>query len=222
MSLDSLLEAAPEVIAGFFNFLINFATKPRATLQPYQGRGKIDPKLISYVSLSVGLSFVVALIASAIGVAEDPSQTLTFIRSFEPELLPIVVIVLILGITILLHVAARVYISLMRITPGALDAHLGGSIQDSINASFGFSAFFVPLTTLLFSALLVAANQNPDSVSPIVPGIVGLGLAVVLLIYYPAALSATHPNTSYLQGAIALAASVTGIYLLGDLLARLF
>lgn len=151
MGLDILIEAAPELLAGFFDFLINFARKPIATLEPYQGKGKIDSKLISYVSLSAGLSIVIALIARAVGVAEDPSQTLAFIRSFEPEVLPIVVIVLILGITILFHIAARGYIS---------------------------------------------------------------------LIYFPAALSATHPNTSFIQAAIALSASVTVVYLLGDLLAR--
>ncbi len=221
MNFSSMLKATPELLAEYFNFAINFAQKPRATLQPYQAFGRIDSKLTSFVLLGVGLSIVIALIAGEIGVAEDPSSTLSFIRSFDSSLLPVVTIVLILAITIVFHLAAQVYIRLNRLIPGALYAHLGGSLQDSINAAFGFAAFFVPLTTILLSVLLVLTNQNPTVITPIVPGITGIALAVVMVIYFPAALSATHPNTSFMQAFLALAASVVVIFLLRDLLGRL-
>ncbi len=222
MSLSSLLKTTPELLAEYLNFSINFAKKPRATLQPYEGKGSIDSKLTRFVLLSVALSFIIALIASKFGVAEDPSPTLAFIHSFDPSLLPIVAIVLILAITILFHLAAQIYISLNRLIPGALDAHLGGSVQDSINASFGFAAFFVPLTTIVLSVLLILANQNSAVINPMVPGTIGIALAVVSVIYYPAALSATHPNTSFLQAFLAVSASLVVIFLLRDLLERLF
>ena len=85
-----------EPLADYLSFLVNFASKPRAALQPYAGKGSIDPKLLSFVAFAVGLSWIISLIANAIGTVDDPSRIIRFVVSFKTSVLPEVALILIL------------------------------------------------------------------------------------------------------------------------------
>ena len=221
MDLNSLLKTSPEVLADYLNFLIEFARKPRKTLVPYQGTGEINYRLLLYVGLSVLLSVAISLVAGRIGVADDPSAIVAFFRSFDYSWLPFVVVLLIFFAALIIHIAAKLYISFKPAIPGALDAHLGGCLQDSINAAFAFSVFFIPLVSFVILLLLVLANQNPAFVTDTVSMIMGLAIAVVALIYFPASLAATHPQTRPIQAFLALSAAMVVIYLAMELIAGL-
>lgn len=159
---------------------------------------------------------------------DDPSTILAFVRSFNPHLLPVVAIVLIMPVTLLFHLTAKAYILLRRwtekgasISPGKWDAYLGGSIGDSINASFAFAAFFSPLTVFTISIVLVLANWNPNWGRMMAPGL-GALLGVLMVVYFPSALSSTHPHTSFGQAFFSFSVSLVLIFLLVQQLARLF
>jgi hypothetical protein len=206
------------VLTDYLNFLIEFAQKPRKTLAPYQGRGKINYRLLLYVGLSVLLSVAISLVATRIGIVDDPSSIVAFLRSFDYSWLPFVMILLILFAALIIHLAAKLYTSFKPVIPGALDAHLGGCLQDSINAAFAFSAFFIPLVTFVILLLLGLANQDPDLVTNSVSTIVGFAIALAVLIYFPAALAATHPQTRPIHAFLALSAAMVVIYLVLELI----
>lgn len=208
-----------ENLVEYLNFLIEFAKKPREALRPYAGEGRIEKKLTIFMVAGVVISWIIARIAVALGAADKQGAVLSFIRSFEHELWPIVALVIILIVTVIFHLTAKAWISigliLKNLSPSSKDeqdAYLGGSLQDSINASLAFAAFIIPVATISLSFAILFIQWNP-AITLAVTFVLGLLLAILIIMYYVSALSATHPNTSFLQAFLAFGGAIVVINL---------
>jgi hypothetical protein len=164
----------------------------------------VNAKLTLFVVVSVGVAVLIALVASALGVRDDESQVLRVVRSFDAKVLPVVALISLVVVTIVGHAVARL----------ARSDGLKGTVQDSINAAFGFSAFFIPLATLLI-AVAVALGSGAFT------AVAGIALAVVVVWYLPAALAATHPGTSRGQAFMAFGTAVVFTSLIASGIAAL-
>jgi hypothetical protein len=214
-------------LARYLTFLLGFAKSPRRALQPYAGKGRVDSELLYFAAIGVVLSEIISLIAGKIGVIDDPSGTLAFILSFGPAFRPLVAVVIVFLVTLAFHAAAKGWIAVQQSTRrwakapnGDWDPYLGGSVEDSMNGSFAFSAFFIPLATFALSLLLMLAQWHPPSVGPIAVLVVLL-MNLAAVIYFPLSLAAVHPNTSFVQVLLALASSLVFLWIATEQVLRL-
>ncbi len=169
---------------------------------------------------------IVGRIDKAMGVTEpQPGVILSFIHDIGSEFLPIVALVMIFIVAIIFHLTVRIWISFVQILNKGggytvkgytlNDAYLGGSVGDSINASFAFAAFFIPLATTSYSLLFLLATWLPNLnwvIALIIVLALTLSLTVSAVYYFVASLSAIHPNTSFWEAFGALAGAIMVIY----------
>jgi hypothetical protein len=209
-----LLKAPAERVAEYLSFLIVFATKPRDALHPYAGKTMIDPKLFSFSIFGVSLCYPILLTARAFGVAEDKSVIVGIVGAIPLWVLPFVAVLLIIVAAIVFHIVATVLVPLwmeyrLRSTGAPMSPHLGGTLWDSLNAALGFSSFYLPLMFVGYAVIIVAHSHADAGTSWILfLGVIAL-ISVSFFCYFPAALAATHPNTTFLQAGRALVGALT-------------
>ncbi|VVB88510.1 Uncharacterised protein [uncultured archaeon] len=200
----------------YMDFFISFATNPFNTLKPYAGQVVIDKKLRLFLAEGIIISII---ISSGVDMANDKGNVLSLIRSFTPEQLPIVVFFMILIAAMIFHIFAKAWILINNAFPRSStrenDAYLGGSIQDSINASLAFGAFYIPVATFSMSILILLTKLNPN-IEWLVILAVSIFLAIFFLLYFVSALSSTHPKTSFLQAFLAFSGGLILIYFVID------
>ena len=208
------LRATPELFAEYLSFLVSFAWKPQEALHPYVQKKEVDKKLFSFALLATGLCWVILLVARAFGAAEDKSFIVGVVGSLPSWAIPVLAVLLVLLVSVVFHVVATTLVPLwVKLKPRSSGAptgpHLGGSIWDSVNAAFGFSAFYLPLFFVGYAAMLLAHPNLEQTTSLIVFLSIMIVLFGALLYYFPSALAGTHPNTSFLQAGSALTFSMT-------------
>jgi hypothetical protein len=209
-----IVKAGPERVAEYLSFLILFAVSPREALRPYAGKTAIDSRLLSFSVLGVSLCIVILLAAGAIGVAEDKSAIVGIVGAIPLWLRPFVAVLVVVGAAIVFHVVGIFLVPLwaqsrLRSTGDPRSPHLGGTHWDSLNAALGFSAFYLPLAFLGYAVILVAHTHGDPGNAWILFLAVMTLISVSFLCYFPAALAATHPDTTVLQAALTLMYALT-------------
>ncbi len=214
MELADILKGA----ADYLNFVVEFATAPGRSLRDYMAKGKIDATLVGYFLAGVGVALVVAFVGAASGLY-DPGRLAIFGLSFSGSealghivLAEAMILVATFFVALVFHCLARAWIyfeTLANKKPLStrevkFRSALGGSIQDTLNASFAFAAFFLPSVTLLLLLATGLHGAFPGAGAEVT--IVVLTTLLTILgvgFYFPAALSGTHPNTPFWQALMA-------------------
>lgn len=219
-----LLKPTAEHIAAYVRFWIEFVYPPAGSLKEFQGSGTVQPQLIIYLAIGVLVAWLVGYVAGTFGVPDDPSATFQMAKGIGYDDIPrvgLAAILLTLLVAAAFHGVARLWIAVLRWPDrrsgaGApperrpLDPHLGGNIYDTINSAVGFVAFLAPLGVLIMaSTLLLARHVEPIYV--IVPTV--LLLLLVIFVYLPFALAATHKDTKYAHVLISLSGVATAVAL---------
>lgn len=206
MSFDDL-PIPLEKFVEYLNFLIDFATNPVKTLQPYEGLGEIDLQLVIFVVIGTMVAVVITYTARKSNVMPDkddvkelfgPIGSRLFFCNLDFKYIPFVSLLLIFVVSVILHGAAKIGMAFWQIFLHTQHGYLGGSIYDSINALFAFAAFFIPLyvTIIWISGMLLKQYRKFALDISLVFSIL---IFVILNAYFLSALSATHPNTSFWQ-----------------------
>lgn len=188
------LKAAPEAIAEYLSFFLQFTTNPRAALQPYLTpttvvAGKVNGKLILFCALSVGVALALGRAGEAIGMAKDNSGILGLTARIGEVWLPPAVVLALFVLTAIMHAtAAVVYLAVGRVTSWIPLR----SVSESVNAILSLASWFVPVFTLLVVALRVYAlhRQQPPPVWLMLGIVVPLDLA--FLFYFAVSFATAH------------------------------
>ncbi len=176
-----IVQDIAQSIAGYFDFLIDFVSGPGRAFAPYARSAKVSKDLTLFAIVGVGIALAVSATGGALELRDDTSvvlATLSKLREANPQLLPI------LGVLLSMLVAAALHILVWLVQRDAVS----GSVKDSINAGLAFSAMFVPLTAFAIAVLLRVAGE-PGS---LLPGVVGVALAVVAFVYFALAMRGAH------------------------------
>ena len=187
------LQAAPEQLAKFINFVALFAQSPQSALQPLvapdaTAKPAVNGQLILFCTLSVGCGALIMTIGSALGMAEDRSWSVGVFRRIDSKALPVVVA---LGII----VASGVWHGITRVVGAILgrfdpDLKFDGAVENSLNAGLAFGTLYVPALSAALVAIRLAAAH---SVLPwFVLLLAVLPLSVGFIVYFVLAFAAVH------------------------------
>jgi hypothetical protein len=186
------LKAAPEAIAEYLSFLLQFTTSPRAALQPYltpaTDSGKVHAKLVLFCALSVGVALAIGRAGEAIGMAKDTSEILGLIGRIGEAWLPPAVLLTLFVFTAVMHAtAAAMYFAIGR------KAHWMPlrPVSESVNAILGLASWFLPVITLLVVALRVYAPHGRPPPAWLVAGLI-IPFDLALLFYFALAFATAH------------------------------
>jgi hypothetical protein len=203
-SIKSWLDIAPHYI-GFF---LAFLKSPATALQNVKGASKISSDLVSIMIGGIALSYFIVLAIKSPALEADQGTVLTLLRKIDRNAMPFVALLTVVLVAVLGHLIAKGVARVIRIRAlGPSDftgPDLGGTVEDSVNAALGFAAIFIPIAVGTIAFASFSSNFW-------LPVACGLGLSVMALFYLPLALSATHPNTSFVQSFLALGIAVGGI-----------
>jgi hypothetical protein len=216
--MSELLKTALKSLPDYLTFLVAFVSSPRATMRKYSRKEGIDGTLVTHVILGLLLSWGIVRILPyllphnhrefALEVLTKVFPDFSRIWSTDREMIPlvmgailIIVVVLFAGVA---HGVSRLWALI-----GDADSALGGTLWDTVNAGLGFVAFFLPLQALLFTADVTVHYAALFGDISIRTEFILFWLGVLLesastMLYLPAALSGTHPYTSFKQAGLAM------------------
>lgn|GEM_PF-6363214 len=175
-----IVQDIAQAFAAYLDFLVDFLAAPARALVPYARVGKVSKDLTLFTLVGVGLALVIASAGAAFGVGDETSTTLAFLgrlHAGSAQLLPLVTLLVTVVLAVLAHGTIRA------VQRGAL----AGSVKDSINGALAFAAMFIPVSAAAIAVVVVSA----DATSP-APGVVGIVLAVVTVVYFALALRGVH------------------------------
>lgn len=213
MANDINMGTIMEYFIDYLQFFVDFAKTPVNCLQSYKSNNqtKINKKLGIFLFLAVVVSFLISVIASALGVVvEDEGFIATAIKSIELEYLPFVLPLIILAVAVVFHIAAQIYILIEPIGVRQNKRIKWGTIWDTINASFAFAAFYIPLSVTIFFFILVPLAQLGSYWLFI--GISSLILNLLFFYYFVKAITAFHTNISFWQAFFVLCGGTVMLY----------
>ncbi len=213
------VETLAKSFADYLNFIFDFARSPRQALQGYVATHRVSRELVWFAFVGVITSTLIVSITSLLknGPELGPASAYlsAIVGNFNVLLAPVMfmavfVIAMVVHGLAQLHVGRR-HIRLMQ--PGDL-GYLGGTIEDSVNAFLAFSAMFLPLSASFVTMILIVGAMAPGLAEIVVlPLSVAVG-AISMLFHLPAALSTTHPRTSFREALFALLGALSTVVLL--------
>lgn len=185
-----------DILPAYVGFVLRFFKDPKGAFAAISRPGEISSDATAVLLGGIGLAYLIALAARD---AAQPSLPLRLLEWIEHRYLPAAGAAVVVAAGILLHWLA--------IAAGKWrdELALDGTVEDTVNAAVGSAAIFVPVST----AVLVAF---PGSI------VAAVALGLFFFLGFPAAVAATHPNTSYDQAVFTL----IGIVFVVEYLIRLF
>jgi len=195
--VNSWLDIAP----AYLNFAIRFLRRPSEAFGDAAHSGTVSRDLTSILGGGVALSYLIAFAMAPAQLREDPSWLIRWLTGVDYYAMPLLGLVAAVMLGIAVHWLGTLYAALSRAfaskAPGPWDPHLGGRLEDSVNAALGFAAIFLPLASAVLS---VAAWVRVTWFS----ALLGLLMGVFVFVYFSLALAATHPDTGCRQAVMAM------------------
>jgi hypothetical protein len=182
-----------EVLPDYVNFFIDFSRRPVATLTAAtppkpDGTSAISGKLIAYSALGTLLSLVIVQIGRSIGMAPDESAVVKITGELDEKWLPAAALVCIFLAAVAIHLLLLVGGLLAKLMDGI---SFKGGIAESINATLAFSAWCVPVFSLLIVVIRVIAGSG-TTISPLWFLLLVLPFTIAFMVYFGAAFAGAH------------------------------
>jgi len=207
-AIKTWLDIAP----AYISFFLKFVRDPRRAFAKVKGSSEISPDLTSILLGGIALSYLIVIVGGSPDLKQDPGTIARSLRELDYRLLPVLGFFVIFASGVLGHALGRLFTVLVTIgrktRAGRSDPKLGGSIEDSVNATLGFSAVYLPLAV----AVIAGVSRVPKD-HVIEFGFAVVTLVVFPLIYFPWALSSTHRETTWLQAALAVGGGIVLVVL---------
>lgn len=213
MDPKEIIKALP----SYLNFAIRLLRWPPDALKPYRGTGKVASVLVGSLLTGIGVSYVIVLAIGPARIADDPSWLVQRIKEIG-NWLPVVAVVVVSILTIIFHILTGVLLWFQDVTqgrrPSEMDAHLGGKMEDSVNAALAFASVFAPVlcAAVLLVNLLVEPGPNQ---SWAIPAIIAGVPSLFAVVYFPWCLAGTHPDATWIQAFAAWSMTLVFAYILG-------
>jgi hypothetical protein len=205
-AVNGWLDIAP----AYLNFLLAFVRNPRRAFAAVSEAGKVSSDLTSILFGGVALSYLVVLLTNSPQLDQDNGVIASFLRGRDYQMFPLLGVFGAVLLGLVCHLAGKFFVVLSKLgkkgPSGTWDPKLGGSVEDSVNASLGFAAVFVPLTSGMICAVSLFPRFNP--------GVAGVLLALFAIVYFPWSLSATHQHTGVRQAYMAISGGVVLLVLI--------
>lgn len=228
MNLVDVPTLTLEMLAAILAFWVDFGADPRSALARFPELHRPNIELLWMMAVALATSTFVVLVADRLGWKAVPRVTEQIFgplvsRFTSAELnamfLPPAVALIAFFTTLGLHavLAPSVWFA-GRIGLIELPNDSFGSLFNTFNGSLAFLAFFIPIGTLV----AIVAGSLPQDVRDGVGQAAGIGLGLVVAVYYPLALAASHPNMTYLQVMTALGVAPWVFILAGALMIVVF
>jgi len=201
--VNSWLDIAPE----YLNFLLRFLWNPRHAFASVSGTSKVSSDLTSILLGGVAFSYLIVVAAASPELKADPSKIAKLLRHLDYRLLPVLTMIATVAIAVVSHLLGRLFSIVSRLSrrapSGRWDPKLGGGVEDSVNAALGFAAVYIPLVAVALCGVSWLPGDKAVSAA-----VVGALLSVFAVVYFPWALSSTHPDTGFFQAFIAFSGAV--------------
>lgn len=201
--IKTWLDIAPE----YLNFMLRFLRNPRHAFAGVSGTAKVSSDLTSILLGGVAFSYLIVMATASPDLKADPSKIVELLRQLDYRLLPVLTMMATVAIAVVSHLLGKLLSIVSRLSWRASsnrwDPKLGGGVEDSVNAALGFAAVYIPLV----AAALCGVSWVPGD-KTVSAGVVGALLSVFAVVYFPWALSSTHPDTGFLHAFLAFSGAV--------------
>ena len=149
----------PDYVAGYFDFIIDFATKPAKACEPYKGLNKVDKTLLSFAAIGIAFTWLTILITKKLAASNnDQSGIFKYVENINIETIPLVVIPSILLLSLFIHAMVKLVFILHRKEYHSI---VKGNInfKNTFNGTLGFFAFAPFAFVVVFLGCLIILYQ---------------------------------------------------------------
>lgn len=169
-------------------------------------------KLGGMCVIGLGVSYVIVGVVAPVNIIEGSGKIAKHLQEIGKPLLPVVLIIFGFIFAVVFHAMSRLILWLERQSRGtsvtSTDANLGGTIRDTLDATYAFLAVFIPFLCLCIS-LFGNVVPAPNDQLGLFATLIAVAPAVFAVVYFPWLLSACHKSTTWLQAMFACSLTIT-------------
>jgi hypothetical protein len=214
----------PEYVAGYFNFIIDFATNPKKSCEPYKATNSVNKSLLTYAAIGTVFTWLTLSLLKKIAESyNDKSSILQGADKVDPEKIPLIVLPCVIIISLLVHVTIKIIFLINRKEYGSLPRN-SVNFKNTVNGALAFFSFapFVLILSFLLTMLIFYNMPAADVKFVIAIGIMSpiiiLGVSFIFW-YFPVSLSAVQPeelSKGYLKAVYSVYGLVLVIFAIQD------
>ncbi len=194
-----MFQDIPEFVAGYFNFIIDYAAKPGETCSKYKSLNKVDKDLLTYAAIGSAFTWLIFRLISKLGeVYNDKSDILDLADKIEIDKLPLIILPSIVLLSLFVHVAVRLTLIISRqhknLEPNTVN------FKNTVNGALAFFSF-APFAYMLINLLTLLLTYNFVNLQdPNYFIVILLLLPTILLFlsfviwYFPVSVSSVQPE----------------------------
>lgn len=190
---DANASSTQEAYLGYLEFLVAFAIRPKRTMAryvPHDRPDRVSRRLMDFLVLSTAASAAIYNMHDRFGWPDDAGNVLGLLRVIDPTFWPLLLVAFFALVAVLLE-AFDFFSRKMR---GGGSQRIAGSPKDNISAMMGFTAAYLPLSTLLMLGAEWADHALPRAWAFPLRMVLLSVVAVAPFIYLQPAISALRPG----------------------------
>ena len=178
-----------DILPKWLGFALRFPVNPADALGPYAASGIVSKDLTWLAVAGLGVSYVlIASVPPPLSAEERSSPLIGFLQRIDLKVLPTLMILLLVAFSVGLHLLVKLYLALLPIANW-------GTIEDTVNATLGFSSVYIPFYTLTFvmAVRLGPLSERGERKGPMVLALLIISVStLVLFVYLPLSLAVVH------------------------------
>jgi hypothetical protein len=154
----------PEYVAGYFNFIVDFAINPTNACAPYKASNKINKDLLTFAAIGATLTWLTIILIKKMGdYYHDKSHIFDFTDKLEVDIIPFVALPFIILLSLFVHLLVRLIFRFNKedkgISPTQIDC------KNTINGALAYFAFAPFLIMLSFFITMAIIFNIPKGLS---------------------------------------------------------
>ena len=190
----------PDYVAGYFNFIIDFAINPAKACEPYRGLNKVDKNLLSFAAIGIAFTWLTILLTKKLAASNsDPTGLFKYVENVDIETLPLAMLPAILLVSLIIHAMVKLVFLFHR-------KQYQNTVKENINfkntfngtlAFFSFAPFaFVVLFLVSLSILYQFDRKQLHWAVLLLVLLPLIALEIAFLFWYlPVSISAVQPGS---------------------------
>ena len=147
----------PEYVAGYFNFIIDFAVNPKKSCEPYKATNSVNKNLLTYAAIGTAFTWLtVSLLKKIAESYNDKSSILQGADKIDADRIPLIVLPCIIILSLLVHVTIKIIFLINRKEYRNLPRN-SVNFKNTVNGALAFFSFapFVLILFFLFKIIVI-------------------------------------------------------------------